>query len=63
MRCLDWPQRPVTLVVAAAAGGPIDVFGRVMAERMGQGLGQPVVIENVPGAGGMMGIRRRFIMP
>jgi tripartite-type tricarboxylate transporter receptor subunit TctC len=59
----DWPQRPVTLVVAAAAGGPIDVFGRVMAERMGQELGQPVVIENVPGAGGMMGIRRRFIMP
>lgn len=53
-----WPQRPVTLVVAAAAGGPIDVFGRVMAERMGQVLGQSVVIENVPGAGGMMGGQR-----
>jgi tripartite-type tricarboxylate transporter receptor subunit TctC len=54
----DWPQRPVTLVVAAAAGGPIDVFGRVMAERMGRELGQSVVIENVPGAGGMMGGQR-----
>lgn len=54
----DWPQRPVTLVVSAAAGGPIDVFGRVMAERMGRELGQSVVIENVPGAGGMMGGQR-----
>jgi len=54
----DWPQRPVTMVVAAAAGGPIDVFGRIMAERMGQVLGQQVVIENVPGAGGMMGGNR-----
>lgn len=54
----DWPQRPVSMVVAAAAGGPIDVFGRVMAERMGQVLGQSVVIENVPGAGGMVGGQR-----
>ena len=54
----EWPSRPVTLVVSAAAGGPIDVFGRVMAERMGKALGQPVVIENVPGAGGMMGGQR-----
>jgi tripartite-type tricarboxylate transporter receptor subunit TctC len=54
----DWPQRPVTMVVSAAAGGPIDVFGRIMAERMGQVLGQQVVIENVPGAGGMMGGNR-----
>jgi tripartite-type tricarboxylate transporter receptor subunit TctC len=54
----DWPQRPVSMVVAAAAGGPIDVFGRVMAERMGQLLGQSVVVENVPGAGGMVGGQR-----
>ena len=54
----DWPQRPVTMVVSAAAGGPIDVFGRIMAERMGRELGQQVVIENVPGAGGMMGGNR-----
>jgi tripartite-type tricarboxylate transporter receptor subunit TctC len=54
----DWPQRPVTMVVSAAAGGPIDVFGRVMAEPMGQALGQTVVVENVPGAGGMIGGQR-----
>ena len=54
----SWPQRPITMVVSAAAGGPIDVFGRVLAERMGKALGQSVVIENVPGAGGMMGGQR-----
>lgn len=54
----DWPNRPITVVVSAAAGGPIDVFGRVMAERMGQLLGQRVVIENVPGAGAMLGGQR-----
>ena len=51
----EWPQRPVKIVVAAAAGGPIDVFGRVMAERLSPILGQNVFIENVPGAGGMVG--------
>jgi tripartite-type tricarboxylate transporter receptor subunit TctC len=40
----EWPSRPITMVVSAAAGGPIDVFGRVMAERMSQLLGQRVVI-------------------
>ena len=54
----DWPQKPVTLVVSAAAGGPIDVFARIMADRMGKVLGQSVVIENVPGAGGMIGGQR-----
>lgn len=51
----SWPQQPVKVVVAAAAGGPIDVFGRVMAERLSQLLGQQVYVENVPGAGGMVG--------
>lgn len=54
----DWPKQPVKVVVSAAAGGPIDVFGRVMAERLTQSLGQQVVIENVPGAGGMVGGQR-----
>ncbi len=54
----DWPRQPVKIVVSAAAGGPIDVFGRVMAERMGQILGQNVIVENVPGAGGMVGGQR-----
>jgi tripartite-type tricarboxylate transporter receptor subunit TctC len=54
----DWPQRPITMVVSAAAGGPIDVFGRVMAERMSQTLGQRVLIENVAGGGGQVGGQR-----
>ena len=54
----DWPKQPVKVVVSAAAGGPIDVFGRIMAERLSQSLGQQVVIENVPGAGGMVGGQR-----
>lgn len=54
----DWPQQPVKIVVSAAAGGPIDVFGRIVAERLAQTLGQGVVIENVPGAGGGTGGQR-----
>lgn len=57
-RAQDYPSRPVSLVVAAAAGGPIDVFGRVLAERMGELLGQRVVIENVGGGGGTLGGQR-----
>src|SRR5215204_5311084 len=54
----DWPIRPVTMVVPFAAGGPTDVLGRVMAERMSQLLGQQIVVENVGGAGGMTGSQR-----
>ena len=54
----DWPKEPVKIVVSAAAGGPIDVFGRIMAERLTQILGQQVIVENVPGAGGMVGGQR-----
>ena len=46
------------MVVAAAAGGPIDVFGRLLAERMSTLLGQRVVIENVGGGGGTLGGQR-----
>ena len=46
------------MVVAAAAGGPIDVFARMLAERMGQPLGQRVVVENVGGGGGTLGGQR-----
>jgi len=51
----DYPSRPVSMVVAAAAGGPIDVFGRILAERMSDKLGQRVTIENVGGGGGTVG--------
>lgn len=54
----DWPQQTVKVVVSAAAGGPIDVFARIVGERMAQILGQGVVVENVPGAGGSVGGQR-----
>jgi len=54
----DYPTRPVSMVVAAAAGGPIDVFARIMAERMSPALGQRIIIENVGGGGGTLGGQR-----
>jgi tripartite-type tricarboxylate transporter receptor subunit TctC len=53
-----FPSRPITIVVPFAAGGPIDTLARVMAERMRLPLGQPVVIENVTGAAGSIGVGR-----
>jgi tripartite-type tricarboxylate transporter receptor subunit TctC len=53
-----WPDRPVTMVVPFAAGGPTDVVGRILAERLGEILRQQVVVENVGGAGGMTGADR-----
>jgi tripartite-type tricarboxylate transporter receptor subunit TctC len=53
-----YPSRPITMVVPFAAGGPTDVIGRVMAERMRQTLGQTVVVENTTGAGGTTGAGR-----
>lgn len=55
---LDWPTRPVTMVVPYAAGGPVDTIGRIMAARLSELLGQQVIIENVGGAGGMTGAVR-----
>jgi len=54
----DWPTRPVSMIIPFAAGGPTDVLGRVMAQRVGEILGQQVVVENVGGAGGMTGSAR-----
>jgi tripartite-type tricarboxylate transporter receptor subunit TctC len=54
----DYPTRPVSMVVAAAAGGPIDVFTRILAERMSPILGQRVIVENVGGGGGTLGGQR-----
>lgn len=51
----DFPTGPVTLVIPFAAGGSTDVVGRIIAERMGQELGQQVVVENRAGAGGSLG--------
>lgn len=54
----DYPTRPITMVIPFAAGGPTDVLGRVVAARMGDILGQQVVVENIGGAGGMTGANR-----
>ena len=54
----NFPSRPVTGIVPAPPGGPLDVLVRVMGERMRQSLGQPLVIENVGGAGGTVGVGR-----
>jgi len=54
----DFPTRPVTMVIPFAAGGPQDTIGRIIGQRMGELLGQTVVIENVGGAGGMTGAKR-----
>jgi tripartite-type tricarboxylate transporter receptor subunit TctC len=51
----DWPTHPLTLVVPWAAGGGTDVMGRIMAKPMSEILGQTVVVENIAGAGGMIG--------
>lgn len=53
-----YPARPVTMVVPFSAGGPTDTLGRIMAERMGRALGQTVVVENVTGAAGSIGVGR-----
>jgi len=54
----DWPTRPLTMINPFAAGGPNDVLARLFAQRMGEILGQPIVIENIGGAGGMNGADR-----
>jgi len=54
----DWPTRPVTMVVAYVAGGPVDTVARIVASRLSEVLGQQVVVENVGGAGGMTGASR-----
>jgi tripartite-type tricarboxylate transporter receptor subunit TctC len=53
-----YPTRPITIVVPYAAGGPTDVIGRILAERMRATLGQTVIIENVAGANGTIGVGR-----
>ncbi|MGN5477283.1 Bug family tripartite tricarboxylate transporter substrate binding protein [Cupriavidus basilensis] len=66
----EWPNRPVRIVVAFPAGSPGDIASRLIADKLGQALRQPVVVENRPGAGGNIGAdvvaevaRRRLHVP
>src|SRR5689334_12223095 len=51
-----YPTRPITLIVPYGAGGPTDAIARILAERMRAPLGQPIIVENVTGASGSIGI-------
>ena len=53
-----YPTKPVKMIVPFPAGGPADIFGRALAQGMSGELGQPVIIENVAGVGGVLGVER-----
>ena len=53
----DYPNKPIKLILPAAAGGPTDVPARLASQILQAKLGQPVVVENRPGAGGALGAR------
>ena len=55
-----YPSRPITIVVPAAAGGPLDVLARILSERMRLSLAQPLLIENVAGAAGSIGLHAQY---
>jgi tripartite-type tricarboxylate transporter receptor subunit TctC len=55
---LDYPTRPITIVVPFAAGGATDVLARLLADSMGKSLGQTVIVEDVTGAAGSIGVTR-----
>jgi len=58
-----YPTRPITMVVPFAAGGGTDVLGRILADGMRVPLGQPVIVENVAGAAGSIGVARAVRAP
>ena len=57
-RAQAYPARPITMIVPLAAGSSLDVVARLVGERMGTALGQPIIIENVPGADGTISVGR-----
>jgi tripartite-type tricarboxylate transporter receptor subunit TctC len=57
-RAQIYPTRSITIIVPFAAGGPADMVARIVSERMRTTLGQPMIIENVSGATGSVGVGR-----
>jgi tripartite-type tricarboxylate transporter receptor subunit TctC len=57
-RAQAYPTRPITMIVPFPAGGPVDTFGRILAEGMRTSLGQPIIIDNISGADGSIGTGR-----
>ena len=57
-RAQAYPTRPITMIVPFAAGGPNDTIARIISDRMRSFLGQPVIVENVGGASGTIGVGR-----
>jgi tripartite-type tricarboxylate transporter receptor subunit TctC len=53
-----YPTKPVKMIVGFPAGGPADIFGRALAQGMSAELGQPVIVENIGGVGGVLGVER-----
>ncbi len=51
----DWPQQPIHIIVSFGPGGGADIIGRILADAMQERLGKPVIVENKPGAGGIIG--------
>jgi len=54
----NWPTRPITLIVPFAAGGGVDTSARIQAAKLGELLGQPIIVENIGAAAGMVGSQR-----
>jgi tripartite-type tricarboxylate transporter receptor subunit TctC len=59
----NYPSRPITIIVPFSAGGPSDAMARILAERMKVSLGETVLVENVTGAGGSVGVGRAVRSP
>ena len=57
-RAQAYPSRPITIIVPTTAGGPPDTIARLLGEHMRIALGQPIIVENVTGAGGTIGVGR-----
>src|SRR5579871_708690 len=58
-----YPAKPVRLIIGFPAGGPADIFGRALAHGMAADLGEPVIVENVSGVGGVLGVDRALKSP